>query len=139
MKKKGSSWIAWVLAMAATIALTTAVIFWSKGQVATLSEDTINFVSGKEECKMVRIDAWGEDSCTELVIENKGYVKISNARIILDNGSYFLFGSDILPLSSSPREVGDDPAFTTAEIMPIVEVKGETYGCRDKVLGISCP
>lgn len=136
MNKKAASWIAWILAMGMTVALVTGMIIWSKGQISELSEDTVNYVTGKEECKSVRIDAWGNAECTELTIENKGYVKISSVRVMFDNSedNVEMLDAEILPGSTENL----NEAFTTAEILPIIVVKDQTYGCKDKVLTISC-
>ncbi len=142
MNKRAISWIAWILVLGITVTLVTAMIFWSKGQISTLSEATVKYVSGREECKSVKIDAWGNPpDCDALNITNKGYVKISNARLHLDKGNVndrvAMFGQEIVPTAT--KENDTISAFSSADILPIVNVKGELYGCSDKVLTISCP
>lgn len=134
--KKAAGYIAYIFLVMMTVAIATFLILWGKSTTERQTESVVNIASGRLECKDLRIDAVAGPGCSSVLLSNKGMVNIHNARVTFDYSRPV--DSGVLSVSGEQVQV-DDQGFSIANILPIVQERGNLFGCADKKLVVKCP
>jgi len=116
MKRGASQAVIFVLLIGFAITSAVLVINWSTKQTKDLTSSGVDFVEETIECDKVAInvrDTSEEKDCSELIINNKGRLKIEKAVL---------------------RAINDNEM----EIIPIIKIDGKLIGCKEKSLYINC-
>ncbi|HII16273.1 MAG TPA: hypothetical protein HA362_08280 [Nanoarchaeota archaeon] len=139
--KKGGEWIAWVLATALFVSLSVMLIIWAKGRTTEMTESTVAYIEGKEECKLVIISADKDGvppECGTLSVKNRGTITIKKFIKRYDDAD----SGETEELLPDPETTIDliIPAGTKkVELLPIIEAgKGQLAGCTAKRLVVQC-
>lgn len=141
MSKKGDAWIGYILATGLFVAISVMAILWAKGHTEETTASTIKYMEGKEECKMVFIDA--KCASDTITIENKGTVTIAKfvVRINSTGGlSEALYNEgELMPNPEETISLIIPAGTKSAELLPIVEISnGQLAGCTTKRLVVQC-
>ncbi|MDD4878636.1 MAG: hypothetical protein PHO02_06420 [Candidatus Nanoarchaeia archaeon] len=139
MNKKGAEWIGYILATGLFVAISVMAILWAKGHTEESTASTITYMEGKEECKMVFIDAKKNPDCNTISIENKGTVSIEKFVIRADDAR----STETEGVLPTPEPIAIDLSSISPtkniEILPIVEIsQGQLASCTAKKLVIQC-
>ncbi|MDI6737547.1 MAG: hypothetical protein QME12_03450 [Nanoarchaeota archaeon] len=146
MNKKGAEWIGYILATGLFVAISVMAILWAKGHTEEATSSTIKYMEGKEECKMVFIDAKEngiiDEQCVSITIKNKGTVKIAKFVVRLNSTAGMAEADDTGPLMPNPDQTIDlsiPETIKNVELLPIVEIsKGQLASCTTKRLVVQC-
>ncbi len=141
MKKKGATWLEYILAMAVFVSLAVTITIYAKHRTESLSESTTQYIEAKEQCKQVFIDA--DCSASQVNIENKGMLNIDKliVRKFKKNGEVYVFDSD---LESDQVQVQKsislniNPDIKRIELLPIINVESKQAACNTKKLVVDC-
>ncbi|MFA5888430.1 MAG: hypothetical protein WC852_07005 [Candidatus Nanoarchaeia archaeon] len=147
MNKKGAEWISYILVTGFFVSLSVMIILWAKGHTEDAASGTIKYMEGREECKMVFIDANNNSDCTQVNIKNKGTLTIKNFIVRFNSTEGALTqmeeGSQITgPLLPDPEQTISliIPSDTSSvELLPIIEISnGQFASCTTKRLVVQC-
>ncbi|MFH1065081.1 MAG: hypothetical protein V1734_01075 [Nanoarchaeota archaeon] len=142
MNKKGAEWISYILATAFFVSLSVMIIIWAKGHTEETTASTIKYIEGREECKMVFIDA--NTDCDNFEVENKGTITIKNfiVRFNSTDGVLSQMEEDTGPLLPDPEQTISliiPPDTSSVELLPIIEIsQGQMASCTTKRLVVQC-
>lgn len=133
MKRGASAIVAWVLLLGFTIALATTIFFWTKTQAESMTESTIDYVSGQVECQDVGINVALNGNT--LSIRNKGYFTV-NKIIARTNTESQTLEIGLKPQQETTVDVTIDIS-NGLEIIPVVNVSKKEVGCADKAVDLN--
>lgn len=139
IKRKGAAWVGYILTTGFFVSLAVMVMLWAKGQTEQSTESAVKYMEGKEECKMVVIDAKKAPDCNMISVENKGTTTIKKFVIRADDARS-METEELLP-TPEPATIDLSSISPTEniEILPIVEPrKGQLASCTTKRLVIQC-
>jgi len=132
--------IATVLLLGFAVALGTSVFLWQARQTESLSKGLMRFASGVLECDNVNFNVQAENGCTNTNIKNSGFFNIDG--FVVRSFSKFGAGSKVREVfvkaqKSDVLKLGLVSA-DKIEVIPVVKVKGELVGCKDKIRESGC-
>ena len=149
MNKKGDEMVSYILATAFFISLSVMIILWAKSHTEETTSSTIKYMEGREECKMVFIDAKATSGCTSVDIENKGTLTIKQFIVRVNTTDELLPCTEVIcpaayeELKPQPEPKTIDLSMfsdtNSVELLPIIEIsKGQLASCTTKRLIVQC-
>ena len=87
------------------------------------------------DCQQIRIQA-DPNSCNTITVTNKGTLNIKKVLIRSPDGTIDEAIEDINVGESKGKVIAN---FEKVSLLPVIEVGGELFGCKDKTLTVQCP
>lgn len=140
MNKKGDEMVSYILATAFFISLSVMIIIWAKGHTEDAASGTIKYMEGREECKMVFIDA--NTDCKNFEAENKGTLTIKKFVVRINTTAGMESNPDTVSLKPQdilPITLSSSNPISGVELLPLIEISnGQLASCTTKRLVIQC-
>lgn len=139
-KKAIAPIISFVLLLGFAIGIASMVYTFSVKQAETLSEKGVSFVSGKMGCENVYLNVKAEDGCSDVTVLNNGMFDVKGLVV----RSFSQLGAKSV-VDEVLVNVKKDTSLTLGlinadkiEVIPLLKVGKEFFGCKDKLVSISC-
>lgn len=136
MNRKGSTWLAWILATMLFTTLAIGMILWAKARTTELAGSTAEYEEAKMRCNEIIIAAEKVDGCKEIEVENKGTLNIEKL-VVRYNGDSFDSEEPLLVQKTITLKIDGTP--NKVELLPIIKVDNVLGSCSIKKLTIDCP
>lgn len=138
MNKK-ASWVSWVLLLALVVSASVAIIIWARDFTEESTEHTIQYVSGRSDCRSILFSIDEGSSCSSLGLTNRGTLNIQKFMVrAVDNSQEIteplLMNGQITVSIEQPLNT---PGNSIA-IIPIIESSGKLFGCSEKQVTYTC-
>jgi len=147
-KKGAGAIIGYVLLIGFAVGLATTIFIWMTQQTEELTESSVKFVEGGMQCDnvMINVAVVDDDDCSPsssccLKVSNTRYLNIEKVIVRNLDGIQSAECSDNNHPINATKYVHCGQAWpedVKIEIMPIIKINGELFGCQNKATQTKC-
>lgn len=135
MKRKGATWLSWILLFGLFISLGTTMIIWAQSKTTSTTEDAMSESEARMQCSNVKFSVEKNPDCSNVNIKNRGLINIKDMDIVADDTEIIGTEEIIVGQTINLNNLGTPNIIT---FLPIIEIDGKSANCNEKRLTVEC-